>query len=261
MTRRNLFAALLALVTAAICVRLGFWQLDRLDQRRARNADVAARLSAPAIPVALLPADTAAARWRRVRLEGTWDFDREIALTGRSRAGSPGVNLITPLRLHGDTLAVLVNRGWVYSPDATTVDLALWREPDRAAIEGYALTIPAAQGTDPRSSRDPRAWHALDAAYIADLLPYPVAPFYVVALADTVPRSEERVAAGGREGTSTPARLVPPVLDDGSHWGYAVQWFSFAVIAIVGVSALIWQDLRARRVERTVEPEAPLRAL
>ena len=122
MTRRNILAALLAVVVAAVCVRLGIWQLQRLGERRARNAAVSARLAAPPVSLNQLPGDPTAARYRRVRLTGTLDFDHEIVLIGRSRQGAPGVHIVTPLRLDGSDRAVLVNRGWVYAPDAATVE-------------------------------------------------------------------------------------------------------------------------------------------
>ena len=52
-----------------------------------------------------------------------YDFANEYALASRTRQGSPGVNIMTPLRIAGTDTAVLVNRGWVYAPDAMTVDL------------------------------------------------------------------------------------------------------------------------------------------
>jgi surfeit locus 1 family protein len=133
MPRRTLLFVALALAGAVLFVRLGFWQLDRLGQRRARNAILATRIAAP--PAAW--SDTTAVRYRRVRIAGKPDYEREIVLVGRSRDGSPGVNLVTPLRLAGSDTAVLVNRGWVYSPDATRVDHGRWREGDTLAVEGY----------------------------------------------------------------------------------------------------------------------------
>jgi surfeit locus 1 family protein len=201
------------------------------------------------VPVGQLPVDTATARWRRVRLVGTWDFDREIALMGRSLEGAPGVNLITPLRLERGDRAVLVNRGWVYAPDGMTVDFARWREPARAAVDGIVEEFQPSGG-DPRAATHRRAWRVLDGRQLRALFPYAIAPFYVVALRDTT-----RGVAGGGEGRgSVPVRLLPPALDDGPHRSYAIQWFSFAAIALVGVSALIWQDVRRRPggVERDV---------
>ena len=235
MTRRNILAALLAVVVAAVCVRLGIWQLQRLGERRARNAAVSARLAAPPVSLNQLPGDPTAARYRRVRLTGTLDFDHEIVLTGRSRQGAPGVHIVTPLRLDGSDRAVLVNRGWVYAPDAATVERSRWFEPERVSLYGYVDVFPLPTAANPRSIGAQRAWRRLDTARIAQTLPYPIEPFYVVVL-----------GTQGEQPRTAPVRLQLPPLDEGPHKNYAIQWFSFATIAIVGVSALIWQDIRKR---------------
>src|SRR5918912_3727462 len=140
MPRRLVTFAALALAGAALFVRLGFWQLDRLHQRRRRNAVVMARIASPPVDWSALPHDTTA-RYRRVRLAGAPDYEHEIVLVGRTREGSPGVNLITPVRVAGSDTAVLVDRGWVYSPDATRVDLARWREGDELHVTGFVETL------------------------------------------------------------------------------------------------------------------------
>lgn len=111
LSRRNIVAGVLALIVAAGCVRLGIWQLQRLGERRSLNAAVRARMLAAPVAVAELPADTALAHYRRVLVEGVWDFEREIVLAGRTRQGAPGVNILTPVRPAGEGRAVLVSRG------------------------------------------------------------------------------------------------------------------------------------------------------
>ncbi len=244
MRRRNILAGVLAIVTAAICIRLGVWQLDRLSQRRARNATVIARLQAPPASLAALPEDSTA-RYRRVRVSGTYDFDHEIVLTDRTRGGSPGVNLITPLRTDDSSRAVLVNRGWVYSPDASTVDRSRYIQREHATLRGYVETFPPPSRGDPRSMADARVWRRLDAARLAATLPYPIAPYYIVALADTLSAPSANLEAGAPGDTIV--RLAPPAPDEGPHKSYAVQWFSFAVIALIGVTALIVKDVQGRR--------------
>lgn len=232
MTRRNVIAAVLAVLVAAVCFRLGVWQLDRLAQRRARNAVVEKRMRESSVDVARLPNDSTV-RYRHASVRGTYDYAHELVLSGRSREGSPGVYIITPVRVEGSDTAVLVNRGWVYSPDAATVELERWHEGPTASLAGYV--VPFEPGTGPvRAASQPSAWRRLDADTLAALLPYPVRPFSVVAL----PRGAQR--------DSVPVRLSLPALDEGPHKGYAVQWFAFGTIALVGVSALIWQDVRRR---------------
>ena len=69
--------------------------------------------------------------------------------------------------------------------------------------------------------------------------PFPIAPYYVVAL-DTMAayRTEHELPS------TTPVRLELPAMDDGPHLNYAIQWFTFAVVALVGVGTLIAQDVR-----------------
>jgi len=201
--RRDVTLAIVAVLVAALCVGAGIWQLDRLSQRRARNAGLAARLALPPLE---LRAGTSAdsARQRRVVARGVYDFTAERTWPGRSFDGTPGVALITPLRL-ADGAAVLVDRGWVPSADAFHVDHAAYREPDSAFVEGIAFVPPRG-----RADVDP-----------AGFLPF------VLQLVTPEP------ARG------LPRRWPAPAFDNGPHLSYAIQWFSFAVIALVGTAVMI----------------------
>jgi surfeit locus 1 family protein len=68
---------------------------------------------------------------------------------------------------------------------------------------------------------------------VTKALPYPVAPFYVVALGDSV-IAPDRLA-----------RLTVPPLDEGPHLNYAIQWFAFALIALVGAGVVVKQQREA----------------
>jgi surfeit locus 1 family protein len=177
--------------------------------------------------------DTTAVRFRRVRLSGTPDYEREIVLVGRSRGGSPGVNLVTPLRLRDTDTAVLVNRGWVYSPDGTTVDHARWREGDTVAVEGYveAFADPG-PGDLPANQRLARR---LSHGAVSTRFPYPIAPAYVVA-----------IDAGSTARPDAPVRPAVPTPDEGPHLGYALQWFAFALIALIGAGIALVTGRRER---------------
>src|ERR1700675_3642607 len=121
-------------------LRLGFWQLGRLHDRRALNAELASRAVAAPVSPSELPTDTAAAHYRKVSLDGTYDYTNEIILTLRSRDGSPGVNIVTPVRLAGTDTALVVVRGWVYSADGMTIGHERWREGPRAVGAGFVET-------------------------------------------------------------------------------------------------------------------------
>src|SRR4030088_529617 len=135
MLLRKWILSVLAITIAIVCVLLGCWQIRRLWARQKANDIVAARRFAPEVELDSLPRDTAAAHFRRVHVKGSYDYPQEIIYTLRGRNGSPGVNILTPLLRNGKDTAILVNRGWVYSADGTTIDTQPWRETD--AIDGH----------------------------------------------------------------------------------------------------------------------------
>lgn len=227
---------LFAIAVSAGCVRLGFWQLQRLSDRRTLNASLAAGLGATPKPVRDLLRDTTAASFRRATATGVYDFANEFALAGRTRQGSPGVHVITPLRMPESDTALLVNRGWVYAPDAMTARLERWKEPDTATVSGYLVEIRRGGRGAVASPTSARVVRRLDRDSLTGRLPYPVAPFALV-VTDTAYNSRD----------SVPARGLAPLLDEGPHLGYAIQWFGFAFIGLLGAGFSVRADRRARR--------------
>lgn len=213
MPSRSWIPLVAAVAVAAVCVRLGLWQLDRLEERQARNATIAEAFRETPISAETATRDSVR-RFQRVRVSGRWDYARETSIAGRTRNGSPGVHVITAVIAEVGTVS-FVNRGWVYSPDARTVDLSRWHEGGRAELVGYVDEIPS-------SVRESAA-----------------GSLYVVALADPGAPSS---GAGDR-----PARLrAPAFADEGPHLNYAVQWFSFAAIALIGTPLVVRRQRRRR---------------
>lgn len=245
-SKATAFFAIFALVVSAGCVRLGFWQLERLRERRASNAQVTARLSEAPVPLERLP-DSASVRFRRATATGTYDFDNEFVLTSRSRNGAPGVHVITPLRMPATDTAVLVNRGWVYAPDGMRVDLSLFREASSAVVEGFVEEYAAATGPVATPSVS-RAVRRLDQDSLAARMPFPLARVILVQQRDTGEATAVKRA--------TPVRVQPPPLDEGPHRAYAIQWFGFALVGIAG-SVLVLQRDRMRRMEHGHQSPVP----
>jgi surfeit locus 1 family protein len=228
----RLFVAF-AILAAALFVRLGIWQLHRLDERRARNRLISERIEAAPVDVSALPRDTAVTHYRRVRVLGQRDYDHELVYAARTHDGAPGVDLLTPVRIPGSDTAVLVNRGWVYSADGATVDLANLRDRD-STFEGYVEEFPAGAGA--AFSTNARTIARLSYSVAAKAIPYPIAPFYVVLAAD------KGVPADSANKARQPTRIGAPVLDEGPHKSYAFQWFCFAAIALIGAGVVVKQS-------------------
>lgn len=236
---RDVALVVIAAAFSAVCISLGFWQLRRLAWRRALNAHIEHRLSEPAVTVDSLPRDSAGMHYRQVFVRGTYDYAHQIVLADRTRNGSPGVYIVTPVRIPGRDTALLVTRGWVYAPDAVRADLAPWREADTVNAIGYALPLSVPYHGSPTLTERPGAYRWLDLGALRTSIPYPVYPFSIVLEGDTTGNA---VAA-----QHAPPRVPPPPLDEGPHRSYAIQWFSFAAIAIVGTFFFLRSGPRQQR--------------
>jgi surfeit locus 1 family protein len=221
-----------AVAIAAVCVRLGIWQLDRRRQRQAMHARIEARIREPARPVVAVDRDTAHSRFSMAVVSGVPDYEHEVVLTHRGHDGAPGVDLLTPVRLAGRDTAVMVNRGWVYSPDGMHIEPERWRDT-ATTFTGYVDAFQSAPGDSVPERRIRRASYEA----IARKVPYPILPFYVVALADSA-RPDSASAA------PRIIRLAPPKLDDGPHLSYAFQWFGFAMISLIGAGIVTARSMR-----------------
>lgn len=212
---------------ALLCARLGFWQVDRLQLRRQTNQALAAARRSPPLDLTTASRVTAPPEGTPVRARGTWDFAREIVVMGRVLQGTPGVYVLTPLRLAGSDHAVLVNRGFVPAPDGFSVALDSLREPPRAEVSGSVREFDPVGDRSPPTARGGRLnVGRIHYGTLRDRFPYPLLP--VILRQDTagVP--------------PLPRRLPPEPLDDGPHLGYAIQWFGFAAIALV-FAAVVWR--------------------
>ncbi len=108
--RTTLFTVLLL----PALVALGFWQLDRAEEKRALQARYAQR--AAAAPVSLAQFDDwspEALAFRRITLTGRYLPEPQFYLDNRIRDGRYGHDVISVFVDESSDLAVLLNRGWV----------------------------------------------------------------------------------------------------------------------------------------------------
>lgn len=210
----------LMLLTGATAsfIALGTWQLNRLGERRAANAEA---LAQRALPTQSLNTALGVAPQRRVTASGRWDYAHEVVLRGQSRRDAPGVVIATPLVL-GEQGAVLVVRGFAPAPDAMSVVLDSLREGELGSISGVALALESRLDSGrPLTRNGLTTWSRLDSAAVANRIPYPLLGVVVVAEGDSASRR-------------WPRRVEPPPISDGPHLSYALQWFGFALVTVVG---------------------------
>jgi len=238
-SRQWILTTQLALVGGMVCVRLGIWQLDRLEQRRAFNAQVEAMWAAEPLDLTGKPADDLTTmEYRAVTLSGTYDFENQVVLRNRYYQNRYGYNLLTPLLLDDGT-AVLVDRVWI--PADGNDSPAAWRnydQPGRVDLQGQIRlghTRPEMGGVPDATLAPGQSklafWNNVNLERIGQQVPYPLLDVYVQPAVD-------------------PADETPPIpyqpeieLSEGPHMGYAVQWFTFAGILVLGYPFYVRKEL------------------
>jgi surfeit locus 1 family protein len=234
--RKWWFTTLLVLLGTLLCVRLGIWQLDRLEGRRAFNSQVTSMWEMSVLD--LNNEDHGAIsemEWRAVKVIGEYDFENQVALRNRYNGDQYGYHLMTPLLFDTSTalsaggMAVLVDRGWIPAegnsapddwrqydePGAVTVTGQIRLGQDKPAIGGVADALP-------EDGSPLWVWNNADVEKIALYMPYPILNVYIQPDVDA------------DDGTPPIPFQPEVVLTEGSHFGYALQWFTFATILFVG---------------------------
>lgn len=232
---------LLVLAVVAVLVTLGQWQVQRLEERRAQNDRLEERLAAPAVDVTELASrpslDEAALEYRRVTVTGTYLPEEELLLEGRQLRGQSGRDSFLPLQLEDGTL-VLVRRGWVPRELGPPPLEDAAPPAGEVTVEGYLERSVPEPGFGPRNPPEGElaVIHVPDVDRIAEQLPGPTFPMIVRLTAqDPPPVASDAVAARGLD--ALPAIHPQEPFEEGSHLSYAIQWHTFALLALIAYVA------------------------
>jgi surfeit locus 1 family protein len=219
---RWLLSHLLVALLIFAMINLGLWQLRRLDERRERNDLIESRQDQPVVPVDELVAPDAGdeavsnARYRRVSASGTYE-DATVVVRNRTQDGVAGAWLVTPVELaSGSQVGVI--RGFVgLESDGRAVDAPA--PEGEVTVEGIVVDPDRLDGTAPRD---------VDPMLATDGM----LPVLILADSSTPPEPNEGQEGGSRQDSIL--QVPKPELGEGPHFSYAVQWFIFTAIAIIG---------------------------
>jgi len=236
-TRRGIGLLTFATVMAVACVLLGLWQLDRYQQRGERNEAVRTALSSEPVPLESLVPDgtdpgeaTPDVEWRSVAVRGTFDPNVELALRLRPVEGQSGVHALGLLVLE-DGRGVLVDRGFAPTASRSTASVELPAATSGPVeLVGRVRLSEDGRGAGLDSDSEPPSVRFVD---VPDLQSFSSTELVGVWLqrVEQVPGEDSSLAA-----------VPPPRLSSGPSLIYAVQWFLFGVIAVVGFVVLARRD-------------------
>jgi cytochrome oxidase assembly protein ShyY1 len=243
--RRWVGFTLLAVFFVLLFVRLSFWQVSRLHERQHANDVERAHLASAPLSAGELtslaasdPAFASDQQWRAVRVSGHWDPAHQVLVRNRpSDSGDNGYEVVTPLLPDGGGKALLVDRGWVpagstpASPGAVPA-----AQPGPVTVVGR---LQPAEPARPTGGLPPGQVTSLSTADMSRGDGYPVLAGYL------------RLTSETPTPPAAPTVHADPVLDDGPHLSYAVQWVLFALVAVGGW----WTFLRREADEADAEAQ------
>ena len=253
LTLRWILTTMLVLAAMGVMIRLGFWQLDRLAQRKAFNARILAQVNAPTLNLAgaTSPADLTGMEYRKVTVTGEYDFGQQIVLKNQYWNGQIGVHLLTPLHISGNDQAVLIDRGWVPGENPDKVQLSQYDQVGQVEVQGVIrLSQPKAilglvkDPTPAPGQSQIMAWNLIEIPLIQKQMPYQLLPVYV-------------------QESPNPASTALPYqselslnITNGPHLSYAIQWFSFSAMLGLGYPFFVRRQLRRQRRNNELPQEA-----
>lgn len=211
-----------AVIVAAIGVVLGHWQARRALEKEAIEAKLVTRASAPPIRLGASPLSADDLEYRKVMVKGEFVSEWTIYLDNRPYKGSAGFYVLTPLKIVGSDLHVLIARGWIRRDPVDRAKLPPIPTPGgMVELQGIARRNPGhvLQLGTPEPLRMNAIVQNIDIAELAHAGKLTLHPFVVEQLTD---------APDGL------MRDWPrPSLGVEKHRGYAFQWYALAALALV----------------------------
>ncbi len=218
----HLVPSLITLFLLVLLIWLGFWQLNRAQQKR--NLIISYQALKTSKPIKLSSMTGAAINYRYtpVNISGKFDNQHTILLDNRTYQGRAGYQVLSPFIPTGATTAVLINRGWV--PMGKTRN----ELPGINAIKGTVsingiIDVPINNLTLSTKKELNEQWpiriQTINNKFLAKVLGYPVHQ-YIVLLSPKSPYGFVR-------------NWSPKQLNPQKNIAYAIQWFALALVLII----------------------------
>lgn len=221
--RRYLFPIILGVSGVAVLMSLGFWQLARMEEKRAYLDEIETRIANAPIPLPAVP-EEGPHKFQAVTAEGRFTGEYLEVLAGQKGA-TPGVMVIEAFALP-DGRRIMVQRGFVEEEARATP-----RPPHEAKVAGNLHWPDDTGSSTPPPDQKTGLWFARDVPAMASKLQ--TEPTLIVASAPT---------GDGIAPMPVDTSGIP-----NNHWGYAIQWFLLAATWAGMTVFLLWR-IRTRKV-------------
>jgi len=237
--KKLVLSTILVIFGVFVLVRLGLWQLDRLEWRRGFNAHYLSQISLPELDLNQNKKEPflLTSEYRKSFASGKFDFSHQVYLQNQVFQNTPGYHVLTPFVLTNSSSAVMVDRGWISMDDLEHIKDIDNLSKNVNQIHGVIRIgeTKNSYGRDPDALRDDDSqfWLLVNLAKLQKQVPYDLLPVYIyleTSPVDGLPYAEE----------------IEIEITEGPHFGYAMQWFFFASLLGFGfpflAKKMIYQD-------------------
>jgi surfeit locus 1 family protein len=222
----KLIPTLIFAITFCGFIVLGFWQIDRADQKNVLNSNYTDRQQEAIIVLDKnnVIDEKSSLLWRKVEFKGSFINKQNIILDNQIFNQIAGFNIITPFKIKGSDSLVLINRGW--HPNLKNREtLPIINEiSDERILQGHIASFPVSgiklgkNNIETLNSQIFR-FQRLDAAelnyfFSAKIMPYMI---YLDPIIDKELYGNFKL----------------PAPDSQKNYGYAFQWFAFAITLLI----------------------------
>lgn len=221
------------LLLLSLLCSLGFWQLNRSEQKKLILLQQEAALDAESIDLNRENiVDTEAVRYRKAMIAGHYDKTHQFLIDNQIVDGRNGYFVLTPFFIEGSKSAVLVNRGWVaMGKDRNTLpDISF--DASQTQVTGRINRFPSVgivlKGAEIPTDTWPSVVQVVDSRVLSEKLAYNVAPYQI------------ELESSAEEGYKREWKINVPIPPE-KHVAYAVQWFALAFTLTV---LFIWISIR-----------------
>ena len=229
MSLRFFLPATLITVTFAFLVSLGFWQLDRADEKRGIEASIK-KANNGRVELVVEESSLKNKEYFEVRLQGKYLSDKQFIYDNQIVNQVSGYYVLTPYALEGQSKTILINRGFIpwngrrdkladidIGQDAREIKVLISKPIKRMELKPTEIGIQFPILIQSIDLQDMASLASVDFSSVIGLLDPSASNGFV-------------------------RKWEPYTGSIEKHIGYAVQWFLMAlVLAIIGIRIAIKQ--------------------
>ncbi|MGV8933547.1 MAG: SURF1 family protein [Gallionellaceae bacterium] len=208
-----------------LLINLGLWQSNKADSKQAKQALFDQREKITPVAIGATAVNLEEIRYSHVITHGSFEPEFQIFLDNQMYEGQAGYHVITPLRISGSSMHILVNRGWIPVGTDRRILPVVSTPENEVEITGYAQdpNVKYFELSKPGNIKEgvwQKVWQNLDMKRYSGAVKFPLQP--AIILLDPESKSGGFVREWPK-----------PALRIDVNRGYALQWYFMSIALVI----------------------------